>query len=177
MRSIKMYTSAAVALVAVALGATSAPAANWDPPNSIVAATGAWTLTTNVGGSITCTITFGFRSTGNDVLTSTAPPVFDACSSNIANPTTVTSASNWTLTATTTTAVDVAGSYNVNIGGGLCVVTVSAAVAGNTWSNSAHTLTLNSAAGFPIVEHGFCDGGTVGHWGGTMTFASSAIVT
>jgi hypothetical protein len=179
MRSIKMCGSAAVATLAAtaAFGATSASAANWDPVNTTVAGSGGLTLTTNTLGSVTCTITINMRSTGNDVSTSTAPPVFDNCSSNIANPTTVSSTTNWTATATTTTAVDVTGAATITIGGGLCVITASAAVANNTWSNSTHALTANASASFPITEHGFCDGGTSGHMGGTVTFPSSAIIT
>jgi hypothetical protein len=177
MNSIKMYVIAAVALVTVASGATSAAAANWDPANTNLAGSGTLSLATNSVGSVTCTITITIRSTGNDLATSTAPPTFDNCGSNIANPTVVTSTTNWTLTATSTTAVDLASSFGVNIGGGLCSMTLGAVIANNNWSNTLHALSFNFAQSFPITEHGFCDGGTSATMAGTVQFPSSAIIT
>jgi hypothetical protein len=177
MRGIKMHTLAAVTLATAGLGATSAQAANWDPVNTNFASSGTYLLHTNGFGTVDCQVTETLRSTGNDLATSTAPPVFDNCSSNIAGPVTVTTIFNWTLTATSTTAVDRTVSMTANIGGGLCVITMSAAIVGNTWSNTAHTLTLNSGQSFPITEHGFCDGGTSGSLSGTSQFATSANIT
>jgi hypothetical protein len=179
MRSIKMYGSAALATLAVtaAFGATSASAANWDPANTTVAGSGNLTFRTNSTLSATCTLTISLRSTGNDLSTSTTPPKFDNCSSNLANPTVFTSSTNWTATATSTTSVDLVEAFTINIGGGLCVITSSQAIAGNTWSNTVHTLTYNSAVSFPLTEHGFCDGSTAGSWVGTIQFPTSTTIT
>lgn len=170
MGSIKMYLSAAMVLGAVALGATSAAAANWDPANTDLAGSGTMTFTTNSFFSFDCGITLRMRSTGNDVSTSVTPPVFGNCSS-------VTADTDWVATATSTTFVDLTTNFTITQSGGLCVKTLNAVVTNNTWSNTTHTLTFNPAVTFVITEHGFCDGGTIGHWSGTVTFPASAIIT
>jgi hypothetical protein len=179
MRSINMYIPAVATVATVALGVSSAPAANWDPANTNFAGVGpSFTLTDNAAspGTVTCKLTVTFRSTGNTLAVSPAPPVFDGCSSNIANLTTVHSSVNWTATATSTTSVDLTGSLVATIAG-VCTITASWAVPNNTWSNTTHQLTLNSATAFPITEHGFCDGATSGKLSGVITFPSNTIIT
>jgi hypothetical protein len=177
MRSIKMYAPAVVALATVALSATSASAANWDPGGvTKVAGTGSLTLKTAALSTVTCTATMTMQSFSTDTMTSTAPPVFDNCSSNIANPTTVTSSTPWTLQADSTTLVTFRGAAKAIIGGGLCVITASTTLFFNDWSNTAHTLTFVPNS-FIITEHGFCDGALSAGWSGTLTYPSNTIIT
>jgi hypothetical protein len=192
MRSLKMYGSAAVAalVTTVALGAVSASAANWDPPNVQQAGSGALTLTTNTGASVSCTATVRtIAGPASDLATTVnsggaaAGPVFDTCTTSLApgvhGLVSVDAPGAWRATATSTTTVDVtAPGVTITIGS-LCTIHVGDVnVPNNTWSNASHALTANSGASFPVTETGFlCDGGVTGRMAGTVTFPASAIIT
>lgn len=189
MRGIKMYGLPAVGalVLAVTVGTASAAAANWDP-NTPVAGSGTLTYSTNTGASLSCTMTVRTTAAANSDLATTvngagaaSGPVFENCTNNLVVGTTdVDTVSAWRLTATSTTAVDLTiPSMTITIGDGLCSIHhgQDLGVANNTWSNANHTLTFNSSVNIPIVETGICDGGSTGHWSGTVTFPASTSIT
>lgn len=187
MRGIRMGSPLAAVVSMAVMGLSPASAANWDPQGTVNAFHGNLTLTTNAAGSVSCTVT-GFVKAGGSLANTTtssgnlAPPVFTNCTNNIASGSTtaVVATSSWGAFATSTTAVDVLGQAHITIsqfGTVLCRISVSAAVANNSWSNAAHTLTANSASSFPVTESGACDGGTTGTMAGVVGFPASMIIT
>jgi hypothetical protein len=190
MRMTKKFGSAVAAgLMLVAMvGASSASAANWDPANTTLTAHG--TLTLDAGAlSVTCTYNSGAFTTGNDVLFTTAagsdtagPPIFSACAANNGAPATAVAtaghAGAWSLTATSTTLVDVTnGNATINVASGACIITaMSVALPGNTWNNATATLTPNGALTIPISESGpSCTGATTANMTGDVKITGASI--
>jgi hypothetical protein len=155
----------AAALLAALGGVSSASAANWDPANTTVTAHGTLTLT-SAGSTVTCTYHSGVRSAGGtDAFTTEtggvagAPPTFSGCTSSLPITPDVHASAPWTLTATSTTSVDVTNGNAVITGTafGVVVCTITASgvsVANNTWNNATHTLTANSGAPFNVTWAG-----------------------
>lgn len=188
MRSMKMLgTAAAAASMLLALGVGSASAANFDPPNTNIPAHGVLTLDgIPSGAQVHCTFTGTIRSAGGDHASTVnssgdpAGPTFDNCVAtvpglgNVAATAVATSgtAGAWTMTATSTTTVDVTGNATISIGGGLCTISaMNAAVPNNTWNQATHTLTANGASTFPIVSSGsiLCPTDTTARMTGSVT--------
>jgi hypothetical protein len=180
MRSMKkLGTAVAAASALLALfGAGSASAANWDPPNTTLTAHGNLTLDTSAG-NVTCTYHSGVRSAGGaDAFTTetggtaAAPPTFSNCDSSIGTVVSVTSPIPWTITATTTTAVDVTGSANIVISvlGVQCTIAAHDVTVPATWNNTAKTITPSTQS-FPTTTSGsiFCPNVTSGTMTGTVT--------
>jgi hypothetical protein len=177
MRTLKMLGLTAVAALALTafVGVSSAFAVQWNPqgtvePTSLKAGTSVQ-MKTNRGATVTCNTSNGFTLSpigGNPAVSGTtdsagnpAPPSFSNCTSSLGSAT-VTASGQWLFTATSTTNVNESNaSATVKVAGGICTITMTnVSIPNNTWSNSAHTLTSNSSATFPIHESGFCDGGT-----------------
>lgn len=185
MRNMKKFGTAvaAASMVMALVGASSASAATWDPQGTVVHGHGTLTLRSG-SASVECTVTLNVKATGDLAQTTNAAgtlagPTFSNCSNNLgASPTVVTSSASWTATATSATAVDVTnGNAVINIGSGLCTITVTgASVPGNTWANATHTLTANSTPTFPLSTSGFCLGvGTTGTMAGSVVFPLASI--
>jgi hypothetical protein len=174
MRSMKKFGTAvaAASMLMAMIGAGSASAANFDPANTNLPAHGTLTLDAIPSGAqVHCTFTANIRSAGGDHASTVnaagdpAGPTFDSCTATIPglgnSAATVVATSGtagaWTLTATSTTSVDVIGNATITAAGGLCTISaMNAGVANNAWNNTTHTLTTNTAATFPVVSGGFC---------------------
>jgi hypothetical protein len=170
---------AAVSMLAL-VGAGSASAANFDPANTTLTAHGTLTLDVIPSGvSMTCTFHSGVRSAGGaDAFTTEtggtvpAPPTFSGCSSSTFAITSVRADVPWTLTATSTTAVDVTNlNYTITFDFvGDCTITASAVSLGWTWTQASNTLTPG-ATNIPITETGAgCPGDT------SMRFTGSVVI-
>lgn len=165
MLGMKTFGTAVVAasMVMALTGASTASAANWDPPGTVVHGHGTLTLTSGTF-TLTCTTDLNVRATGALAQTTNAAgtlagPTF-GCTNSLGTATVMTSSASWTATATSTTSVDViTENALINIGSGACTITWdNVSVGGNTWSNPTHTLTSNSSVAFPITRTGFCFG-------------------
>jgi hypothetical protein len=187
MRSMKkLGTVVAAASMLMAIGAGSASAASWDPPNTTLAATGTLILDAGIT-SVTCTYHSGVRSAGGaDAFTTTptgstpAPPTFDHCTGAGIPGLTVTSVvadAPWTFTATSTTAIDVTnGNATITVDSflGDCKITASAVSLAATWSNASHTATPGTGT-FPITETGACPGDTTARMTGSVVVSGASI--
>lgn len=182
MRSTKMMGST---LVAVLMLASSASAATWDPPGTVVHGHGTVSLTT---GSflVTCTADTNLKASGAVATTTNgsgvaAGPTFSGCTNNLGiSPTHVTSTSAWVATATSTTSVDLANfNYIIAYGGGACEITVTnTALPNNGWSNTTHTFTFSSATSYAQHRTGFCPtASSTGTLTGSIVFPASAVIT
>jgi hypothetical protein len=182
MRSMKKFgTAVAAASMLMALvGVGSASAANWDPANTTLTAHGTLVLHAASGLSVTCTYHSGVRSAGGaDAFTTAtggttpAPPTFSGCTSSLGTPT-VTADQPWTVTATSTTAVDVTGNATITVHIPPfpdCKITATDVSLASTWSNATSTVTPGTGS-FPISEVGaLCPGDT------SATMTGSVVVT
>jgi hypothetical protein len=200
MRSIKVFGLALLAALSLtAMASATAGAVTWNPQNTNTGpGTGTLTLTTNGAGSpsVTCSVANTYALASGAVATTTnaagtaAGPGWTGCSNTISASlrTCVSSSSAWTLTAASTTAVNVTngnavielrspGTATCSTGTVICRITAaSVTVNTNAWSNATHALTANSSTSFPITESGICDGGTRGTMAGTVTFPSAVTI-
>jgi hypothetical protein len=180
MLSIKKLGTAIVAVSALTglLGTGSASAANWDPPNTTLTAHGNLTFDTSTF-SLSCTYHSGLRSAGGaDAFTTEtngtvpAPPTFSNCTSTLGTIVSVTNPAAWTLTATTTTAVDMTFSLSIvmSVFGSNCTIGVHDVTLPMTWNNVAKAITP-SATSFPTTTTGgaLCSNVTSGSLTGTVT--------
>jgi hypothetical protein len=166
MRSMKKLGTAALAASAMMalFGAGSASAANWDPANQTLHAHGNLTLDTSIA-SVSCTYNSGVRSAGGaDAFTTAttgttaAPPVFSNCTSTLGTVESVTSPAAWTITATSTTALDVTGGAVIVLNAfGTCTITANDVNVPATWNNTTKTVTPG-ANSFPVTTSGVCLG-------------------
>jgi hypothetical protein len=191
MLSMKKFGTAVAAVSLLAMvGAGSASAVNWSPANSTKTAHGSLTLIARpTGGSVTCTYHSGVRSTGNSVAFTTtptgtvaAPPTISSCTST--NPgvshVIATADGAWTLTATSTTSVDVIGNATVTLFAttpalvDVCTINVTANVPA-AFNNVTSLLTPLDTL-FPITETGpACPGDTQGTMTGSITMTGMSI--
>jgi hypothetical protein len=188
----KFGTAVAAASLLAMVGAGSASAANWSPANSTKTAHGSLTLTARpTGGSVTCTYHSGVRSTGTDAAFTTtptgtvaAPPTFSGCTSTIAGVSHVTAVADaaWTLTATSTTSVDVIGNATVTLFAttpalvDVCTITATNANVPTTFANATGIITPLDTL-FPITETGIaCPGDTQGTMTGSVTESGLTIL-
>ncbi len=187
---------AAAALVALAVGSAPAgavTAVQWNPQNTVEAASLAAgtsiVITDNAGNTVSCnTVTSSVLApnNGNPAVAGTvnssgapAAPQFTNCSSNLGSAS-ASASGQWLFTATGTSTVDASGANAVaTIAGGLCTITISnGAVPGNTWNNTTHQLALNSGASFHISESGLlCDGATTATMAGTLQLPSAVTIS
>jgi hypothetical protein len=157
MMSIQKWAMGAAAVLSL-IGASSASAANWDPPNTNVPATQEGSGTLSAGLPITCTAgSTTLRSTGNAVATTvgTVNPVnFSGCTGPLGVAATVTTFGDWHFIANSTTSVSVTATptasnnkvATIHLLG--CDITISGHQAlSGTWSNANHTLAING----PVV--------------------------
>jgi hypothetical protein len=181
-----------VVLALSLVGASSASAANWDPQNTTFTGTqeghGAFTLAG--GGNLTCTSgDIALRAIGAVAMNANIPPMsINGCTESILGTTaTVTTFGTWNFIATSTTSVDatfhsstgvVATFHFPGLG---CDATVPSPVniPNNTWNNTTHTLTINSAVIIPIHAAGLCASvvGTSMRWDANLLFSSNVIIT
>jgi hypothetical protein len=191
MRNIKMFGLAVLAALGLTamLGVGMASAANFDPANKTVHAHGTLTLTTNVGSAVTCNFTTFLTSPGNDhavtvdATNMAAGPSFSGCTNTISSglSTSVVATPGttgaWTLTATSTSTINVTnGGATINIGGICTITAMGVSVPNNAWNETTHVLTPNNGVTFPISESGFCDGATTGRMSGSV-IATGATIT
>jgi hypothetical protein len=188
MRSMKKFgTVVAAASMLMAIGAGSASAANWDPANTTLTAHGTLTLTSRPSGStVTCTYHSGVRSAGGtDAFTTEtsgttpAAPTFSNCTTTVpfASVTSVVGLSAWTITATSTTAVDVTGNARITLSalGLSCTITATDVSIGATWNNTSTTIVPSDTL-FPIDLTGsVCPSDTQGTMTGTVTVPGASI--
>jgi hypothetical protein len=178
--------AAASALMAL-FGAGSASAANFDPPNTTLTAHGSLTLTSNPSGStVSCTYHSGVRSAGgSDAFTTAtggttpAAPTFSNCSTSVAfaSVSSVTGLTAWTMTATSTTAIDVTGNARINLTSflGSCTITATHVLNAAAWNNTSKVLTPGSAP-FPIDLSGpVCPSDTTGTMSGSVTVPGATV--
>ena len=145
-------------------GAGSASAANWDPANVTLTAHGTLTLDLNpLGASLTCTYHAGVRSAGGaDAFTTAAGgttpvgPTYSNCTSSLPLGALTITTSAWTLTATSTTAVDVRNpipTIAFDTAFGQCTITPDNVSLPMTWSNVTHALTAGATVA-PVTSAG-----------------------
>jgi hypothetical protein len=179
MLSIKKLGTAIVAVSALTglFGTGSASAANWDPPNTTLTAHGNLTIDWNVG-NVACTYHSGLRSAGGaDAFTTEtngtvpAPPTFSNCTSSLGTIVSVTNPAAWTLTATTTTAVDMTFGLSIvmSVLGINCTIAAHDVTIPMTWNNVAKTITPG-ATSYPTTTTGgaFCPSITSSRLTGTV---------
>jgi hypothetical protein len=184
MRSLKVMALGATLAVSV-IGASSASAANWDPQNTNLTATGTnSTLTDTSGHSVSSTnLDAVVRASGAVASTQGVQPVvFTGNSSDISPNVTVTTFGTWTFIATNTSTVDVVAhpdasgrvaTIQIHVGFGIvCDVTVHGPVniPNSTWSNVTRTLTINNTVEFPVTQSSGC----LGQLSGLSRFDASA---
>jgi hypothetical protein len=177
----RLGLAVAASMLAALVGAGSASAANWDPPNTTLTAHGTLTLDLAPSGvSVNCTYHSGIRSAGGaDALTTLtggtipAPPTFYHCVQSLPGTVSVVIDAPWTLTATSTTALDLTNgniTMTLNIFGD-CAISASGVSLPWLWTNATSTITL-SATSFPVTETGaFCPDDS------TMTITGSIVVS
>lgn len=158
------YLVCGVALLAVA-GASSAPAANWDPANTNFTITqeGAGQFITNTGFTFICASSSSTLNAPAASATArtvnTTPFVYNGCLGQTIFSLHWTTFGTWHFTATSTTSVDITatpdalGRFETLIFTGMCNITIDGPVSipNNTWNNATHQLTINSAVSFPIT--------------------------
>lgn len=184
MRGIKVIGSV---IAAALLVVSSASAANFDPANTIVHGHGSLTLRSPANGTgwyFACTVSTNFFSAGSDhgttvnVAGADEGPTF-GCTDQAGFFDPVTSGSAWTATATSATAVDLNINYTIAMFSGSCHLTIASVWApNNTWSNAAHTLTVNSGLSFGAVRSGFCPGtDNTSSWSGSIVLSGDSTIT
>jgi hypothetical protein len=181
-------------LAASLVGVSSAAAAAWDPQSTSLTATQVGSATISVGATFTCTAGDANLSAVGDLvgLIGTADPIhWSGCTSSVSPllTTTVGTAGTWTLTATSgglvdLTAVNASGPVIAAAVGSApplgCSVTATSSlhISGNTWNNSTHRLTINSAASFPVEHTGICPGvANTGTLQATFQLPATVVIT
>jgi hypothetical protein len=181
MRSMKkLGTAVAAASAMMALfGAGSASAANWDPPNTTLTAHGTLSLTAApFAATVSCTYHSGVRSAGGaDAFTTetngtvAAPPTFSGCTSTFGTVESVVAHQPWTITATSTTAVNVTNgnaTIVLSVLGITCTITAENVSVGATWNNTTKTLSPASTP-FSVTKTAACPHITTGSMTGSVT--------
>lgn len=183
MCDIKMFGMAVVVVLTLA---SSASAATWDPQGVVRHGHGTLTLTTG-SATVTFTATVDGKATGDAMTTTNAAgtagqgPVLNNGTNNLGlSPTTAHVDQDWSLIATSTTVVDL-NNFNmtINIGNDACTITAAGvSIPNNTWNNTTHTLTFNSATAFDVTRANFClNTATTGVLSGSVVFPSDVIIT
>jgi hypothetical protein len=160
MMSINKLAMGAAAVLSL-IGASSASAANWDPPNTNVPATQDGTGVLNAGLGISCTggdatLRAGSASAVATTVGTVNPVNFTNCTGPGGLPVNVTTFGDWHFIATSTTAVDITATptasnnkvatIHVPLAG--CDITISGHQAlSGVWNNANHSLAISG----PVV--------------------------
>lgn len=157
MKPVKMLALGAVVVLSL-MGSAAAPAANWHPQNTTFTANqeGSGSFTFPDGDAVRCSAASVSLSASGAVAMNTAatnPVTFTNCLETVLNTAvTVTTFGTWNFTATSTTSVDLEATSAtsvvvlIHMPGLGCTVSLRStlSIPNNTWSNAAHTLTINN---------------------------------